>query len=152
MNLFAYGLLMHPELLAQLTGKHHTLLPASVKNYDRYFLNKPGWTQVSVAAPCPKASVPGVIIPNVTIDTLKILDAFECLEEGVYQRVKTTAHLENGQTMSVDIYQIGKAKDQSLGHKWDPDVFDANFLKYRNQVIPEFLADYRAKLKLSKAK
>ena len=144
-HIFAYGTLMYPELLQQLTGRQWQLESAKLTQFSRHILMAPGFSQSPVIVPNPEGEVVGKIMYNVDAATLALLDAYECVDDGVYQRVSAVAQLHGSEKpLAVDCYCLGSNRIPYAG-EWQAAAFEADhYQTFKHQIIPEFLQEYYA--------
>ena len=142
-HLFAYGILMNPDLLFALTGKQWRVEPAILKDYGRYTMLKEGWSRLAVCEPRRGEEIKGVVVYDVDDITLHLLDAFECLDIGLYRRITGRVTVPDNRELDVQIYQGGGEAIYQLGALWSPGQFLARYFdEYLYNVIPAFLEDY----------
>ncbi len=80
-------------------------------------------------------SVDGILL-RVTDEQLKKLDAFECIDQGMY--FKETVDVEhNGQEIKAIAYVCGDPIRSRLQGDWDPEEFRANDLEYYLKNVVE---------------
>ncbi|MEM7585421.1 MAG: gamma-glutamylcyclotransferase family protein [Acidobacteriota bacterium] len=141
-DLFAYGVLMLPELMRALVGREFPSRPAVLPDHQRYTVRKAGYAPVPATVPERGARVEGVLVAGVDPETLAILDDFEEIAAGVYRRVPV-AILDGGVERSVQAYLAGPKLADCLGEIWDPVAFTPFHDRYRVQIIPRFLQQRR---------
>jgi len=139
-DVFAYGLLMYDDVLFSLTGKKFLLAPATLEHHQRFNFVKDGWPKLAVVLPQVGASVRGVIIRHVDPETMRILDLFEDVDDGVYSRSRINAVLDTGATVSADVYMGTKVATEAASGVWNEnEFFMRNHRYYLDSVIPNFL-------------
>jgi len=143
MNIFAYGTLMYPELLAQLTKKEWQMTPATLHGYRRCILLKEGFGSSPIIVPDKNASVTGKILYNVDPETLNLLDAYECVDQGIYARKSVTAICKNSNSIiDVECYEAGSS-EITFGGIWNQAQFESAYYEhFKTHIIPEFLSEY----------
>ena len=143
MHIFAYGTLMYPELLMLLTGKTWLLEDAYLRNYRRYILLEPGFSESPIIVPSSDGQVMGKILFDVDTDTLALLDAYEGIEQNVYQRIASQAECcASHQMIPTQCYCIASPAIR-YGGEWTPATFEKqHYETFKKKIIPEFLADY----------
>ena len=143
-DMFAYGILMYPDLLRALTGRCFVTEPAVLPDFQRYSLVKNGWPKIAVIVPEPGASVSGVLLRDMDARSAGLLDDFEEIDIGLYTRCKVTVEIENDRACPADSYVAGPETVGFLGEIWDPVEFcERHYHQYRDRIIPQFLA-YKA--------
>lgn len=140
-DLFAYGVLMRPELLRALTQRRFTSEPATLEGFRRYTVVEEGYPPFPAIVPEPDARVDGVLVREVDEESLRILDRFEEVESGLYRRGEVTVFDDAGRKCQAWVYIAGSKLRKSLAGDWDPiEFFDRYTEHYRERIIPGFLA------------
>lgn len=132
-SLFIYGTLISQEVYQLVTGRDRTGTEAVVHGYSVRRL--PG-AVYPVMIESPGESAVGLILPNLTQDEFRRLDAYE---DSFYLRLIVTAQLANGQTTKAWAYIL------PLNHKikpspeiWTYDEFAASHLNAFLGRLQEF--------------
>ncbi|MFQ6021600.1 MAG: gamma-glutamylcyclotransferase family protein [Acidiferrobacterales bacterium] len=140
LNLFTYGVLMHPELLRQLTGISFTTTAATLPDYQRYALKQERYTPIPAAVWEPGTSVSGMLIHEVDDASFLILDDFEDVDLGLYVKEVVSVVDAQGRERTAVAYVAGPEAANYLEGLWDPEDFLERYLEeYRTRIIPEFL-------------
>jgi gamma-glutamylcyclotransferase (GGCT)/AIG2-like uncharacterized protein YtfP len=139
-DLFAYGVLMKPELLRALTGRRFTSEPAILEGFRRYAVVKEGFPEIPAIVPEPGSRVDGVLIREVDEASFRILDRFEEVETALYSRQRVVVLDASGQSTEAQAYVAGRGVLGSLAGDWNPtEFFDRYTEHYRTEFIPGFL-------------
>lgn len=142
-KLFTYGVLMHPGLLRQLTGKAFATTVATLRDYQRYALKTEGWAPIPAIVRQPRASVSGVLIHDVDDNALVILDDFEDVDLGLYAKESVSVVDTEGCEYKAFAYVAGPEAIDYLDGLWDPEEFlERYYEEYRTRIIPEFLRNW----------
>lgn len=142
--LFAYGVLMHPEILSVLIRQHGPTSPAVLAGYRRVGVELPGWLPLASVVPDAHAQVEGVLIRGLGAETLRLLDAFENVGHGLYTRAKTLVQTPGGGVVAAQVYLPGPALKDVATTEWDYSVFlRRGFRDYRDRIVQGFLRRYR---------
>ena len=140
MNLFTYGVLMHPELLRALTGHRFAGEPAALEGFRRHGLVMEGRPRVPAIVRKAGAAVEGVLVHNVDEESLRILDAFEEVDSGLYSREPVHVLGGDGRRWAACAYVAGPRAVGALEGSWDPEEFlERYFEEYQTRIIPRFL-------------
>jgi len=140
MNLFTYGVLMHPELLRELTGRRFASEPAILRDYRRPAVVKEGYPRFPAIVPAPGASVEGVLVRGIDRESFEILDRFEEVDLGLYTRESVAALDEAGRSCEAFAYVAGPRLEGCLEGTWEPTEFlDRYYETYKTRIIPAFL-------------
>lgn len=93
--LFSYGSLRDPDLRAFLLGDRPNLtsLPATLLGYRRYEMLDYNYPFV---VPAPEGTVEGDVLFGLTADDYAVLDAYEDVDQGIYERVQVTVQTSRG--------------------------------------------------------
>lgn len=146
-NLFVYGVLQYDELLQLLTGKTFQKAPATLLNHQRLTLHMDGWSDLGVVVAAPGSEVPGSVLLEVDDESLAVLDDFEEADVGLYMRKLAIIRIENGQEAQVSVYAGTPKSKQHLDGEWNEEAFiAAHYETYKNEIIPQFLAERQARL------
>lgn len=142
-DLFAYGVLMQPQIYAALTGHRVTPAPAALPGYRRVGVELEGWLPLASVVPAAEARAAGVLIRGIDARTLALLDAFENVAHGLYRRTVIEVLSPAGRVLSAQIYLPGPALEASTQTDWDYGAFmRRNFRDYRDRIVPGFLRRY----------
>ena len=143
-ELFAYGVLMYPELLETLLGQPVELLEATAPNHQRYTVRKPGYPPFPALVPELGSNVSGVLLMGLDNAAVRRLDDFEEVGTGLYRRQEIVLTAQPKSQHRAQAYLAGPGLDDCLGKIWDPDHFaEQYFADYRDRVIPQFLNGIR---------
>lgn len=139
-KLFTYGVLTHPKLLEELTGRRFAAAPAHLPDYQRYTLKQEGWPPIPAIVPEPGGSVSGVLIPDFDEGLSELLDDFEDVDLGLYVKESVLVMDAQGNEHRATTYVAGPVGVDSLDGPWDAEEFMAqHYDDYLNRIIPEFL-------------
>jgi gamma-glutamylcyclotransferase (GGCT)/AIG2-like uncharacterized protein YtfP len=131
MNVFTYGSLMIPSVMAAVTGKHFKVLKACLNHYARFRVEGecyPGIVHQTGAA------TGGVVHCDVDDRSLELLDDFE---GELYERIAVRVELDRNGTMSAATYIFAREHLQLLSSEaWD-------FEKFKREHLQEFLKTYK---------
>ena len=140
-DVFAYGVLMHAELLRALTGRRFATRRATLHAFQRYTLDKDGWPAIPVIVGEPGASVPGVLVLDVDDEALRLIDDFEDVEYGLYDKRSVEVVVESEQSSQALAYVAGREAMGCLAGVWSPERFvERHYREYLERIIPRFLA------------
>lgn len=140
-DLFAYGVLMHSELLEALTGRTFVSEPASLHGFRRYALEKEGWPRIPVVVAESDGFVSGVLVRGVDEASIALLDEFEDVDLGLYVRQWVTV-VGGGRDSAAVAYLAGPGSRDFLSGAWHPEqFFERHYDDYRLRIIPGFLND-----------
>lgn len=99
-KLFCYGTLLNPLILQHFIGRPLKIKPATLTGYARFQLK--GQCYPGIIAD-PTASVEGKVVSGVSVQTLKILDAYEGM---LYWRKRVSVKTVLGRTEKAYAYLI----------------------------------------------
>ena len=137
---FAYGTLMCPAIMKDVTGLDLRGEPATLKGFQRCLVRDEVFPAI---LPAPGHSVQGMIYQTLTMHAWARLDHFE---GDIYERQTVSIRLASGLTAPAGTYVIAPAHTHLLtDHEWDLD----HFLLYGKQ---HFIADYRGYASLANKK
>ncbi len=140
-DLFAYGVLMYPELLEALLGQPVEMLEASAPNHQRYTVRKAGYPPFPALVPEAGIQVAGVLVVGLNQAAVSRLDDFEEVDTGLYRRQPIEVMGPAKRLRRAQAYLAGPGLGDCLGKVWNPDRFAEQFFAdYRDRVIPQFLA------------
>ena len=143
-NLFAYGVLMHPEILGTLIRPHAPATPASLRGYRRVGVELSGWLPLASVVPERGSQVEGVLIRGLDAEAMRLLDAFENVGHGLYHRVDATVDTPGGGSAAAQVYLPGPALEGAAVTEWDYGLFmRRSFRDYRDRIVHGFLRRYR---------
>lgn len=142
---FVYGLLMLPEVVFAITGKHYSTQQACLEDHKRYGLSKqPGDTPVPALTQCSGHLQHGQVLLGVLPDELAKLDFFEELDSGLYLREKVRV-LSSGLWLDAWCYMVGPALAPYLTGDWSlQQVSEAHKEHLIRQLIPSMLTTYQS--------
>ena len=139
-NLFTYGVLSHPKLFEALTGKRPETVDAELRDFERYTVQKPGYPRFPAAVATEGASIQGTLIRQVDAESMRILDEFEEVDEGLFERTQRVVFGPDGQALDAFVYLPGKEVLAYLSGSWNLESFlDAHYEEYLRDIIPDFL-------------
>lgn len=117
-DLFAYGSLMYPDIMAAVTGLHLEGSQAVLSGYRRLLVRGEHYPGV---IPCPATTVAGVVYHNIPPAGWSRLDRFE---GGMYERLPVSVQLADGATRQACCYICRPAFYHRLTEEdWDVDEF-----------------------------
>ncbi|GAB3110505.1 gamma-glutamylcyclotransferase [Aestuariicella hydrocarbonica] len=142
MNLFAYGLLQHADVLQQLIGEPLNGEVATLPGYTRRQLLLSGFKPCAMAVPEDGHSLSGVLFRDVSPSALAAMDAFEMLDEQIYRRETVSVSTAAGENVACEVYLQGAAlTDDNLGDPWcETSFMEEYYQHYVEVMVPEFLA------------
>jgi len=130
MNLFVYGTLMEPRVMAAVAGRAPAPIPAIVHDHARYTVAGevyPGMT------PEAGAQVVGILYLDLDHEELRRLDRFE---GDFYQRSKVQVETQDSQRLPAFTYLVKPQYRHRLApERWDFDAF-------LRDGLGRFLSDY----------
>ena len=98
---------------------------------------------VGAVVPSPGQRVNGVLLNEVDETNLRLLDAFENVAAGLYDRVSCQVSLTDGEVVSAQLYVGGELVRHHLGEEWNETAFREQwYSQYRERIIPGFVQDY----------
>jgi len=120
---FAYGTLLHPEVLEAVTGRAFAPEPATLPGHARYCV-KGAVYPAAVAEP--GASIEGALYRGLDDACLEALDRFE---GSLYRRVRREVALAAGGRARAYVYEIASGRRDVLEPlPWDPAAFASRHL------------------------
>ncbi|GAA5316689.1 MAG: hypothetical protein AseanaTS_18930 [Candidatus Pelagadaptatus aseana] len=139
-NLFVYGLLQHPEVLKPLIGYVPKQSPARLYGHIRRTMVHPDFEPCAVAVVEEGKWIDGVVLHDVTPRATAEMDVFECVPQGIYQRVSVVAELQGGEQLASDVYLKGPSLlADNLGDYWCQDHFNQQHMEYvLTELIPKY--------------
>ncbi|GAX73960.1 hypothetical protein CEUSTIGMA_g1410.t1 [Chlamydomonas eustigma] len=122
---FVYGTLMAPEVVNALLKRVPPMRPAKIKGYIRYSVK--GVVFPAIIKNSADSEVQGKVLLDLTQKELDVLDAYESIE---YYRQAVTPILEDGSTLSADVYVW---KDEFMFRlelvEWDYELWRSEHLE-----------------------
>ncbi len=132
-KIFTYGTLEIPDVMAMVTGKSFSTIPAIAQEFARFLLKNriyPGM----IAAPGEHTT--GCLYVNVGQESLELLDQFE---DDLYIRQEITVSTTLGSTMEAYAYLIPPNQQFCLSpNSWDRRYFEQHHLKPYLEACKEF--------------
>ena len=123
-NLFAYGTLQFPEVIAAVTGRRFTGVPALLSDHARYALRKRCYPGVR---PQSGATVEGVLYCDIDARALARLDRFE---DPFYRRRRLPVCIGANESVSAEVYIIEPEGFRLFERRsWNLGKFQRRFLK-----------------------
>ncbi len=140
-HLFSYGVLQFPEVLEALLGDALIGENAMVRGFHRRDLHYSGLNPCSVAVPEQLHSISGVLFRNVPDSLWTLLDLFELIPEGIYERIEVPVECASGEILTGQLYVTGpNLTAGSIGGTFDEKAFlETDFQDLLDSVIPQFL-------------
>ncbi|MBF8269499.1 MAG: uncharacterized protein HW386_1208 [Gammaproteobacteria bacterium] len=124
LNLFAYGTLMVPEVMAAVTGKTFRHEPATLSGYVRYRIKSQVFPAIITSG---QDAVDGILYYDLNEHRLQRLDEFE---SEVYERREVHVHLADGDTVTADVYIVAPRHQHLLSSEpWDLGQFKEQYLQ-----------------------
>lgn len=121
MHLFAYGTLMCPDIMAEVSGLHRPFTSASLCGYRRLRVKGEDYPAL---LPDAAGIVPGVIYRDIPETAWALLDRFE---GEMYARVQVKVELVDGSSMAVETYIVNSHFIDCLEEvEWDFTDFLGN--------------------------
>jgi gamma-glutamylcyclotransferase (GGCT)/AIG2-like uncharacterized protein YtfP len=131
MNVFTYGSLMIPSVMAAVTGKHFRVLKACLKDYARFKVEGECYPGIVYKM---GATTDGVVHCDVDDRSVKLLDDFE---GELYKRISVWVEVDRNGTMSAATYVFAHEHLQLLSSEaWD-------FEEFKKEHLQEFLQSYK---------
>lgn len=123
-NLFVYGSLMFPEVRHRLVSVRHTLLSATLADYQRYQLIRETYPGL---IPQQGQQVQGRLILGLTLKELVALDRFE---GKFYQRIAVEVVDDADTSHAAEVYLFRRQYRHKLSeHVWDAEAFAKQHLQ-----------------------
>lgn len=140
-NLFAYGLLQHGDVLRQLIGDSLQGETAKIQDYTRRQLILPGFKPCAMAVPQDGQFLQGMLFRGVSPEALSVMDKFEMIDEQIYRRDTVQVVTASGESVSCYMYLQGAAiTEENLGELWCETTFmEAYYEHYVSEMIPAFV-------------
>ncbi|ROS00101.1 gamma-glutamyl AIG2-like cyclotransferase [Sinobacterium caligoides] len=141
MNVFAYGLLKYPDMLTTLLGERIQLCQATLPDYSRRTIKEAEVPAVAVVIPKTGETVEGSLLLDVDERGIKVLDAFEMLEQGWYRRDTVQVQVADAEeVVEAQVYLAGPAITAYSNGDWDESAFiEKHYQAYIETIIPAFL-------------
>ena len=114
MNIFAYGMLLYPEVMFTHCKNKYESTKDTLKGYVRRGIKEKYFPGIT---PCAQGQVEGTIYFDVKLEDVQTLDKFERVHEGVYIKTNVTVLTEKGDKQAF-AYVYSKP-DNLLPHDWD---------------------------------
>lgn len=117
-NVFVYGTLQIPEVMLAVTGRVWPSHPARLDGYARHRLRGKSFPGIR---PCPNASVDGLLLLGVDMETQRKLDDFE---DAFYRRDPVQVTAADGTRQVAQAYVVREEADGLLlPEDWDIETF-----------------------------
>lgn len=121
MHLFAYGTLMCPDIMAEVSGLQRPVTAATLRGYQRLRVKGEDYPAL---LPDPAGCVPGVIYRDIPETAWTLLDRFE---GDMYVREQVQVELDDGCSIAVETYIVnGPFIDCLEEVEWDFTDFLSN--------------------------
>lgn len=131
MHVFVYGTLMDDEIGGRMGLGRYGKVQAALHGFRRKMVRGevyPGLIEDKDGA------VAGLLYLDVADDDVNRLDCFEGEE---YERIRVTAHLENGSPLTCETYLFREEfRHRLMDEEWDPKTF-------REEGRNRFIEDYK---------
>lgn len=148
-NVFAYGTLMFPEVAGRVANIQSWGEPVSLLGFSRYKVIKPERDRGLYPAIIEDDGgiVHGLLFRNITAEQLTLLDEFEEVADGSYERRTVEVHSDSG-SCQAEIYVACPRLRQLLnGTIWSPLAFREQELDwYIKNIVDGFARYVRRKL------
>ncbi len=136
MNIFTYGTLMIPEVMAAVTTRKFRSIEAILKGYARFTVKGESYPGIT---PEPGAITEGIIYFDVDEWSLERLDAFE---GDLYQRIQIQAETKEKEILKADAYVIKpKFRSYLSSLEWNIKEFAQKHLKTFLETYSGFQKD-----------
>lgn len=122
-RLFAYGTLMFPEVRSALIGDALPAEPVRLAGYGRHTVRHPDWLPFPAILAQDGEVVEGLLISALAPAVRDILDRFENVESGLYQKMVVTVDDRAGRPITAAAYVAGDVLTPHLSGPWDPEQF-----------------------------
>ena len=113
-SLFVYGTLMNRKVRRKLLGRTFSGQPAVLSNFT--LIRTPAnFGYYPIAVPRKNGTVSGLILRGLTSRDFEILDEYEEVGRGPYQRIVVSVKLEGGESITAFLYgrtRIQKPRSQ----------------------------------------
>jgi len=117
MHLFTYGTLMDAAIWSRVALEERECRRAVLHGYEARKLSDRTFPGL---VPCEGMVTPGLVYLNVSDEALARLDDYE---DDFYERVAAPVVLEDGSTLTAEVYLIMDAhRDAVLAERWLPPV------------------------------
>ena len=134
-NLFAYGTLMHEDIMQEVAGCIPPHEPGTLKRYSRRCVKGENFPAI---VPDQAGRVAGIVYKNVSDLSWERLDLFE---GDFYARRLVQVELNDGTTFSADAYVVKtQFVDRLAPSEWDFE----NFLRNGKAIFQKHYRGYRA--------
>lgn len=135
-NLFIYGTLMFEDVFRRITGMSLPLHDARLEGYRRYAIAEGGgWLPYPAIIEEEGASVQGKLIRAVPAALITLLDDYEGIEEGLYERATARVRAAE-EELEAEVYLAGSLIRSRLGGEWRPEEFEAGLADYLRRLGP----------------
>jgi gamma-glutamylcyclotransferase (GGCT)/AIG2-like uncharacterized protein YtfP len=117
-NVFAYGSLQIPEVMAAVTGRHFPFVPARLPGYARHSLRGRPYPGLRLQ---PRAWTEGVVYIGVDARSLARIDRFE---DAFYTRRRLAVLVDGNTSLAAEVYVIEQRHYGFLGDEsWSLEKF-----------------------------
>jgi len=131
MNVFTYGSLMIPSVMAAVTGKRFQVMKACLNGYARFKVKGESYPGIVYQ---PGAATDGVVHCDVDELSLKLLDEFE---GELYKRVSVRIEVDQSGSLNAETYLFAPKHLRRLSSDpWD-------FEEFKKEHLQEFLKSYK---------
>ena len=131
MNVFTYGSLMIPSVMAAATGKHFQVMKACLKEYARFKVKGESYPGIVYKT---GAATDGVVHCEVDDLSLKLLDDFE---GDLYKRISVRVEVDQNGPLIAETYIFAREHLQLLSSElWD-------FEEFKKENLQGFLQSYK---------
>lgn len=146
-KLFVYGLLLFPGAVNALTGRRLRSRKAMLQGFRRQCIGVEGYRHIAAVAKDDSALVQGRVLYDIDRRSLKILDAFELVEQGFYCREPVSVTTNTGRSIAAQVYLAGPVVRDTLAGDWNPKAFENKYLdNYLADLIPRFMRNIGRRL------
>lgn len=133
MNVFCYGTLLLPEIMARVTGRHFRSDSGRLRGYVRLRVRDEMYPAI---LPFPDTHTDGVVYYDVDESSLQKLDAFE---GALYRRTSVNIETESGEWVEAEAYVIRlNSRNRLTADAWDETEFRLKHLKKFLESYPGF--------------
>lgn len=129
LNLFVYGTLMFPQIMARVTGILTPGVDARLPGYARYTLADREPARVPVIVAESGSCVHGKLFSGLDQDIVTALDRFEEVDTGRYRRITVVVEPAGGEWLVADAYVAGERVLPHLAGPWQPEHFERHELE-----------------------
>jgi gamma-glutamylcyclotransferase (GGCT)/AIG2-like uncharacterized protein YtfP len=131
MNVFTYGSLMIPSVMAAVTGKHFQVMKACLREYARFKVKGESYPGIIYKT---GAATDGVVHRDVDDLSLNLLDDFE---GELYKRISVPVEVDQSGALIAETYVVSPEHLHRLSSvPWDLD-------KFKKENLQEFLRSYK---------